>query len=148
MLGLLKNSEIQRISNAVAAGQTTITSDAVDMQGFEVCTFLIPFGAITTGGVQSIKIQQSSDDGSSDGYSDLEGSSVTVADDQDNKVCIVEVIKPLKRYLKCIISRATQNSVVDAIIAIKTNPRDVPVTQGSTVMAASEQSASPAEGTA
>lgn len=148
MKGLLKNVEIQRAKAAVAAGTSTITSDAVDMSGFEGVCFLVPFGAITTNGVQSCKVQQSSDDGSSDAYSDLEGSSVTVADDQDDKVCVVEVHKPTKRYLKLIVSRATQNSVVDGIIALKYGPRTQPVTQGSTVMAASEQSASPDEGTA
>lgn len=148
MKGLLKNMQFQRVSNAVAAGQTTITSSAVDMSGFEGCCFQILFGTITTAGVQSIKIQQSSDDGSSDAYSDLEGTSITVADDQDNLVFLAEVSKPLKRYLKCIISRATQNSVVDGIVAIKYGPRTQPVVQGATVGALSETAASPAEGTA
>ena len=148
MKGLLKNVEVQRVSNAVAAGTTTITSSAVDMSGFGGVTFLVPFGAITANAVTSCKVQQSSDDGGSDAYSDLEGSSVTVADDQDNLVCVVEVHKPIKRYLKLIVSRATQNAVVDGIIALKYDPRTQPVTQGATVMAASEQSASPDEGTA
>lgn len=148
MKSFLKNFGVDRVSNAVAAGTTTITSSAVDTSGFDVCTFMIPFGTITTGAATSIKIQQSSDDGSTDAYSDLEGSNITVADDQDNKVAIAEVVRPAKRYLKCVISRATQNSVVDGIFAIKGEPRTMPVTQGSTVMAASETLATPAEGTA
>lgn len=148
MKSLFKSIEIQRVSNAVAAGQTTITSSAVDMSGFDVCKFEVHFGAITAGAATSVKIQQSSDDGASDAYSDLAGTSATVADDQDNKILVVEVVRPLKRYLKCIVSRATQNSVVDSIVAHKGEPRTLPVVQGSTVMAASETAASPDEGTA
>jgi hypothetical protein len=148
MVNLTKEAKFLRVSNAVAAGQTTITSSAVDMQGFESCTFMALFGAITSGAATSIKVQQSSDDGATDAYSDLAGTSVTVADDQDNKMAFVEVSRPTKRYLKCIVSRATQDSAVDGIIAVLTGAHEIPTTHPSTVMAASELHVSPAEGTA
>jgi hypothetical protein len=148
-MNLSKECKLIRVSNAVAAGVTTVTSSAVDMRGYETCLFLVPFGAIVTGAATSIKVQQSSDDGSTDTYDDLTGTSVTVADDQDNKIAYVEVTRPLKRYIKCIVSRATQNSTVDAIVAILGGPKAIPVTHDSTtVMAASETWTSPAEGTA
>lgn len=148
-LSLFKNAKTVRHSNAVAAGVTVITPSAgIDMKGFETCTFHVLFGAIVAGGVQSIEVHQSSDDGVVDAYSALAGSNVVVGDDQDNKIAIVEVVRPQKRFLKCIVNRATQNSVVDGITAILTHPRAKPVTQDSTVMATSESHVSPAEGTA
>jgi len=149
MLSLLKNSQIVRHSNAVTAGSSAITPSAgVDRSNAEVVTFLVPFGAITSGGVQSIEVHQSDDDGVADAYSALLGSNVVVADDDDNKVAVVEIVKPTKRYLKCVVNRATQNSAIDGILAILTGLKNYPVTQGATVVAASESHASPAEGTA
>lgn len=148
-LSFLKNNKVSRLKNAVAAGTTDITdASSVDMASFETVTFLVPYGAITTGSVTSVKVQQSDDDGVSDGFSDLASSSITVADDQDNKCAIVSVVRPQKRYLKPIVLRATQNAAIDGIFAIQSVPRVAPVTQDSTVMAVSKELISPAEGTA
>lgn len=144
-----ENNKIVRVSNAAAAATTDITSSAVDMTGFNSCTFLVPFGTITAGAVTSVKVQQSSDDGVSDGYSDLEGTSVTVADDDDNKIAQIEVVKPAKRYLKCIVDRGTQNAVVDGIIAVLSNSDSGPVSTHSTIITAGREiHETPDEGTA
>jgi len=147
MLSLLKNAAFERIMNAVAAGQTDQTSSRVDMSNHEVATFVVAFGTITSGAVTSIKLQASSDDGSSDAYSDLEGTSVTVTDADSNKIFIVEVVRPEKRDLKLIVDRGTQNAVIDGVWVVKTHPRVRPVTQGATV-GGGESHVSPAEGTA
>ena len=147
--GFLKNSKVIRCKNAVAAGTTDIAdATGVDTSGFNVATFLIIFGTITGSAVTSVKLQQSDDDGGADDYTDLEGSNITVADTQSNKICIASVTKPLKKYVRAYVDRGTQNAVVDGIICILSDPRVAPVTQDTTVMAASEESASPSEGTA
>lgn len=105
-------------TTAGAAAATAITSSAVDMAGYDGCLFIVTFGAIVTNGVQSIKLQQSSDDAAADDYSDIEGTSQTVADDADNTTFLIDVFRPQKRYLKCIVGRATQNATVGAVIAI------------------------------
>jgi hypothetical protein len=93
-------------------------------------------------------VQQSSDDGVADGYSDLEGSSVTVPDDGDNKLFYVEVVRPMKRYLKLIVLRATQNATLDGIVAVLSGAKLVPVTHDATTVGAGETWISPEEGTA
>ena len=149
MVNLSKEAKFIRHSDAVAAGTSTITpSSGVDTQGFEACTFLAAFGAIVAGAATSIKVQQSDDDGVADAYSDLEGTSVTVADDDDNQVFYVEVVNPLKRYLKLIVSRATQNSTVDGIFAVLTGAKTIPTTHDATTIGGGETHVSPAEGTA
>src|SRR5690606_8543355 len=101
-------------------------------------------GGITTGGVQSAKLQQSSDDGDTDDYSDLEGSSITIADDDDNGLVTLDIKRPQKRYLKCVVSRATQDSAVDGIFALQYGARTLPITNGEL----HEQHGAPDEGTA
>lgn len=148
-MNLSKMTKITRHSVAVAAGSTAITpSGAIDMANFEGVMFMASFGAITAGAVTSIKIQQSDDDGASDAYSDLEGTSITVADDADDKVFYVDVFKPEKRYVKMIVSRATQNAVLDSILAMQYGPRKLPTIHDSTTVGGGEFHASPAEGTA
>ena len=146
--GLIGNTKRIRHSNAVAAGTSVITPSAgVDMAGFENCLFQALFGAITATAVTSIEIHQSDDDGVADGYSAILGTNVAITDAQDNGILEVEVIRPQKRYLKCIVNRATANAVLDGIIAIQTAPRSLPVTNDATIVG-SEVHISAAEGTA
>lgn len=129
-----------------AAGTSAITSSAVNMAGFDGCTFLVPIGPVVTGAVTSIKVQQSSDDGGSDNYSDVEGTSITIADNDDDKLKYIDVLRPGKQYLKLVVSRATQNATIGSVLALQYRARIKPVTQGTNV--AGEQWYGPAEGTA
>jgi len=146
---LSKCTKLTQLNTTAVAAATDLTPTYdVDMQGFEGCLFMVSFGTITSGAATSIKIQQSSDDGSSDAYSDLEGTSVTVADDDDNTMFYIDVYKPRKRYLRLLVLRATQNSVVNCIIAQQYGPRVQPTTHDSTTVQGGETHSSPAEGTA
>lgn len=140
--------KITRVSNAAAAATTDVESSAVDMQGFEGVMFLAMLGTITSGAVTSIKAQQSSDNGVADAWSDLEGTAVTVADDDDNQVFGLDIFKPLKRYVRCVVDRGTQNAVVDGVVAMQYGARVAPTTQDATTVGAVELHVSPDEGTA
>lgn len=135
----------------VAAGATDVTdATVIDMQNFEGCRFIVVFGALTAGAVTGIRVQQAaaktSDTALTSG-ADLEGSAVSIADSEDGKALIVDVYKPRERYLQVQIDRATQNAVVEAVIAEQYGPRKHPVTKDATV-ASQEVHISPAEGTA
>ena len=99
------------------AGTTDVTSSSVDMKGFDAVKFGVLFGTITATAVTSIKTQQSSDDGSSDTFADLLGTSQTVADTDDDKVFRIDITSPRERYVRCIVDRGTANAVVDGIVA-------------------------------
>jgi hypothetical protein len=120
------------------------------MSGYEGVVFLVTFGAITAGGVQSIKAQQGN---SSSGPTnlgdaqDLAGTGIAVADDEDNTTFALEIHKPTDRYVRPVVSRATQDSVVTAITAIRYGAHKAPVAAGSGITD-SESHVSPAEGTA
>ena len=141
-------SKKTRVSNAVAAGTTDINSSSVDMANFEGVVFDVFFGTLTSTAVTSIKLQQSSDDGVSDAFSDLEASSVTVADDDDNQQAVAEVWRPQKRYVRCVVDRGTANAVVDAIGATQYQPRVLPTTDDASTIVGRVVLTSPDEGTA
>lgn len=130
-----------------SAGTSDLTSEKIDMLGYESVLIRIGFGTITAGAVTSIKCQQSSDDAAADTYDDLAGTAQTVADTDDNKVFEIEIHKPAKRYLKHFLDRGTQNAVVDFLEAFLYNPVKAPPTQDSTV-GGTETFVTPAEGTA
>ncbi len=110
--------------------------------------FLVHWGTITATGVQSIEVHQSSDDGASDTYTAITGTNVSAADDDDNQITYVDVYKPREQYVKCVINRATANSVVDGITAIQYGASRKPTTHDSTTVSGGEIHVSAAEGTA
>lgn len=142
---LSKNCKISQCSTvtAGAAGTTDINATSVDMANFEEVTFIVPFGAIVSGAVTSIKAQGSSDNSS---FSDLEGSAQTIADTDDDKTFYVTINKPVHRYVRLVVDRGTQNATVGGIVAVQCMPRTVPVTHGTNV--SGESHVSPAAGTA
>ncbi len=147
---LLEDIKIVRVSNAVAAGTSAANGTAVDMSGYEGVIFLVAFGAIVSGAVTSVKAQQGAASDGSDG-ADLEGSGVTVADTDDNKIVALDIYRPrqsLGKYVRPVVSRATQNATIDSITAILYNGRNKPVALDSTLVALSKSIGSPAAGTA
>lgn len=138
-----------RISNAVAAGTSTVTSSALDMLDYDGVLFVISLGAITATSVTVAKVQQSSDDGSADDYTDLAGTATVTPtpSTDDNKVLLIDIYKPAKRYLKAVVTRTTANCVIDGILAIRYHGHVQPAALDATVKAL-EVFNQPAEGTA
>lgn len=141
-----KTLKFMRVENAAAAGQTTLTSEYVDTAGYDGVIFIVLFGSITSGGAQSVKALQATASNGSDG-ADLEGSSTTVADSDDNKIVVVDVYRPRERYVAVAALRATQDSVVDGIVAFLYSGSKAPVTNDTTVVGL-KSLISPSEGTA
>lgn len=129
-----------------AAGTSAINGAGCDTQGFDEGACVVTFGAIEANAVTSIKLQQSSDDGTSDGYSDVEGTSQTVADDDDGQHFVIDFKRPTKRYVRVVVSRATQAATVGAANYYLSGARNRPVTQPADVNV--ERFSSAAEGTA
>lgn len=130
-----------------AAGTSDINGVGLDMSGFEGVLVAVRMGAITSGAVTSVKLQESSDDGSTDTYSDMEGTAQTVADTDDEDLFVIGYHKPRKRYLRLVVDRGTQNAVVSDATYYQYGARTLPVaSHGSDVHA--ESHVSPAEGTA
>jgi hypothetical protein len=145
---LFTDCTIKRISNAVAAGTSAVTLAGTpvyvgDCDAFQIILLL---GAIVAGGTNVFKLQHGDAVGGGD-LEDIEGSGVTIADDQDNKILTSEVILPQKLYVNPVLTRGVQNTTVDGILIIKYGQRGArPVTQDATVTSA-KQLGSPATGT-
>ena len=89
------------------AAATTDNGSAIDMKGFDSVTFIVGFGPIAAGGVKSVKVQQ--DATRPWDAADLVGTAITVADDDDNQVVMLEVNQPRERYVRVVLT-GTQNA--------------------------------------
>lgn len=141
---LSKDIKFVRVKVAVAAGTTDVESDIVDRAGFDGVIFLALLGAITADGVQGLRVQQNTANSTS-GMADLTGASVTIADTDDNKGVFVDVYRPKERYLRAILDRATQNAVLDGMLAILYCAKNKPTTHDVTTFLAGAVVAGPAE---
>lgn len=128
---------------AGAAAQTAINGAAVDLSGVEEIMVLIPVGTVVSGAVTSAKWQEGT---TSSPTTDVAGTSITIADTDDNTTKIMRIVKPRNRYGRVVITRGTQDATFGAILYVMTGNRTLPPTDGATT--AGETHVSPAAGTA
>jgi hypothetical protein len=146
-MNLGKGTKVTRMLVATAVGATAVNGSILDMSGFEGVMFIGEFGAITDG-TTGIKAQDGDNSALSDA-ADLAGSAVTEAITDDNKCVILDIFKPLKRYIRPVALRSgATGAVIDSIIAVQYSPRVKPTTHDASTVANYEVYASPSDGTA
>jgi hypothetical protein len=119
---------------AAAAGTgDTLDGIVIDTAGFENFTFILYLGTITASAVTTAILKQGTLANGSD-MAAITGASISIADTDDGKILVIEVIRPVKRYLRLSVTRATANAVINGAIAIKNNCPVVPVVQSSNVV--------------
>lgn len=141
---LLDNAKVTKVKATQSSAGTAVNSDSVDMQGYEGVAFFASLGTANSGNF--MKIQQSSDDGSSDSFADLTGTKVS--SDGTSTDLLAEVYQPRERYVRAVVDRSGANSTVEAIWAVRFNPRKAPIDNASPADTEAETHLSPAEGTA
>lgn len=121
----------------LSAGTTTVQSGAVDSANAKSVLFVVALGAVSASGTGTITVQQSNDlSGSPDDYTAVQGVSATYADSDGGTILLVEIVRPQKRYLRLNIARATANSAIDGVFAVRVNPRAAPPALHATVKSA------------
>ncbi len=130
---LSEETLIKRVMGAVAAGSTDSNSASVNLGAsgnkFHSVTFVALIGTITATAVTGLKLQQSDDDGSGDSWGDIKDTAVVIADDDDDKAFYVETVRPNKKWIRLVVTRATANAVIVGAIALLYNARKMPVVQ-------------------
>jgi hypothetical protein len=135
-LGFLKNCAVDFIEASATAGTSTLTSDVLDMAGFDGICFIAILGDVTSGSVLLLTALTNSTNSDSGGTAVAGGTAggTAGASDYDSKLLIVDVYRPQNRYAFCTLARGTQNAVVNGILAIRYHGRKCPITQGSSVV--------------
>lgn len=140
-MNFVKNFKVLNLKDAVTAAASNVTdATVVDTAGYEGCVFIAKFG--TSAANNGLKAQQDTASGFGTG-ADLEGSELLL--DGTSKIAVLDIHRPLERYLRPIALRGT-SSTLDSLIAILYNGRNKPITEDAAV--SSLVLVSPSEGTA
>ena len=134
-MNFLKNYKISVVEAAAAAAQTALTTDILDMEGFDGVIFIALTGDVTDTSVLGLNVEHGDASGGGDMADTTASAAYTAgASDADSKVLAVDVYKPLKRYVRGVLTRTTANAVIGGIIAIQYQGRKCPVAQDATVI--------------
>lgn len=119
---LTESCKLTKVADHSTAATTDVTSASVDMEGWDGVVFFTSYGTAAANNL--IHIEQSSDDGSVDTFTDVAGSEVNAsgASDEDQ---FVDILRPQERYLRCIGVRGT-SSTLESIWALQYKGRKVP----------------------
>lgn len=133
---LLKEGKFDKCLVATVAGtDDTLNGDIIDRQGFDSVCFIAILGDVANTSVVTLKAYAGDEAALGDGSYKTNTSTVTAdATSADNKLLVLDVIKPAERYIRPDLVRAKANAVVDGIIAIRYNSKTKPVTQGTDVV--------------
>lgn len=130
-----------------ASGNADRNGIEIDMAGYDSVCFICTLATIVASGVNSIKVQQDTVTGMA-GAQDLLGTSVTIADDDDDEIKYIDLHQPLERYLRVVMDKNAVNACAESVIAILYNGRvKRPIAQVA-AEAEGERHVAPIEGTA
>lgn len=127
-MNFLRECKISFVEAAAAAAQTTLTTDIVNMQGYDSVCFIAILGDVSDGSVLSLQVlgNDTNDTVSPTTYASAVAGITAGASNADNKMIAVDVQKPRDQYVYATLARGTANAVVNGIIAIQYNKHDKP----------------------
>lgn len=142
--GLLKEVSISYGSNAAAAGTTDQDSAVLDMSDYNSLLIIAKLGDATSGSVLKLRaFGNTASSTSSPTPVEITTDNVQYTastSDADNKLLVLDIPRwnPTYQYAFGRLVIDTQNCVSDGLVMIRYNPRSVPITQGSTVIASAQ----------
>lgn len=148
---MLNMSQFAKVSTALdflaAAAADDRKGASLDMKGFESVLIIVKFSGIAAGAATSIKVQQSEDTNDAH-FADLKGTGVAVADDDDDQLFLVDIVRPTERYIRVYVDKDGANATNECAIYVQYNARELPVTQQVDDEVTYELHVEPDEGTA
>lgn len=137
MQSMLKEGVFDKVLGNTAAGTTdTLNGDIVDLRDFDSACLIAVMGDVTINAVGTLKAYCGDAAALGDGaYKAITATFTADATSADNKLVILDVIRPGKRYVRADFVRATANIAVESIIVIRYNARAIPTTQPADVVA-------------
>lgn len=143
----LSTSTLVRTALDHAEGSADRNGEVFDTKGFEGVMTVVKFGDIAAGAVTSIKVQQGAASDLSDA-ADLEGTSISVAADDDNQIFIIDIYRPRERYVRVVVDKDASNNTEEMAWYQGYGSRKEPTEMALADEVTYELHVSPAEGTA
>lgn len=132
---LSKNINVIKVSNGATAGTSEVDSSILDMAGYDGVMFIVDLATVVDASVLTLNAQQNTANSTS-GMATITGASATfTASTSSNKALLVDVYRPLQRYVRAAFTRTAQNATVNTIIAIQYKSQFRPTTLDASVIA-------------
>jgi len=97
----------------------------IDTADCEGVIMIVKLAAVATGGANSIKAQQATTLAFSTPH-DITGSAITIADDDDNQIFMLDVRSPVERYVRLAVVKDTSNACAESAIYVKYGLKNKP----------------------
>ena len=148
-MDLSSNVKVSTALDFLAAAAALDRNGAgLDMAGFDGVLVIVKMANIAAGAATTIKMQQSDDNGVGDGWSDLEDTGIAIADDDDDQVFVIDLVKPVKRWVRVVVDKDAANATNECALYVQYAARNYPVVQTVADEVTFERHVSPDEGAA
>lgn len=109
------------------SGTADRNGETLDMAGYDGVLAIVKFAAIAAGAATAVLMQYGDASNLSDA-ADVSGLTISVADDDDNQVFVLDLKNPTKRYVRVKIDKDAANATAESAVYIQYNARNMPVT--------------------
>lgn len=130
-----------------ASGTADRNGETLDMAGFGGVLLVVKFAAIAAGSVLSVKAQQGTESDLSDA-ADLKDTGITVADDDDNQIVVLDIKRPSKPYVRVVVDKDGENETAESAVYVLYDPLTQPTVVDVADAVTGEHHLSPVEGDA
>lgn len=136
-MNLSKGIKVTVVEATAAAAQTLLTSDVLDMAGFDGVIFLALTGDVTDTCALALTAYGNSANSVSSPTPVSQGAATFTAGatSADSKLLMVDIYDPALQYAFATLARATADAAVGGIIAIQYSAECRPTTQSASVIA-------------
>lgn len=149
----LERNRISVASDLVADGTSEVLSAVVDMSGYDELTFIVDHGDVDAAAVMTYTVKENTANSTSSPTptaitgtvvtgtgATISSGALTITESSgnlDDKLVVLTVAKSAisKRYVFLSITCSVESHEVDSIIAIQSQPKALPVSQSSDVVA-------------
>lgn len=126
---LSEGAKIIHVEPAAAAGQTTLTTDKVDMSGFDRLLIAVVLGAsVTAAATLTLTLKTGDAEGDAGTATACVLTYETGASDA-NRILLLDIARPNRRWVHATLARASQDVAVDAILFCLYDEKAAPITQ-------------------
>lgn len=148
-MGIPKSISEFHVTEALpyVSGSADRTGAIIDMAQFRGVFCVVHFLAIAGSAVTTLKWQQDTDVAGGT-MADLIGTGISVADDDDGQIFILDLYEPVERYVRLYVDKDASHATAESAIYYQYGARVRPTTVTVADLVTYERHVSPAEGTA
>jgi|AGTN01.1.fsa_nt_gi hypothetical protein len=129
-----------------ASGTADREAAAFDMSFCNQVLGIVKLAAVASSAVTDIRWQQADDSSFSVNVETLAGTSISIADDDDNQVFASMLIRPTRRYVRIVINKDASNATAEVVVYVGLDLKKAPG-DNSEADVTYEKHVSPASGT-